>query len=524
MTTDRPGTTRPPATAEQRPGGQRRGLTVGVRTRILATVLALAGLGMGLTGVAGLLLDRGQLLDQIDAVLAAEASEFRVAAASVGAAGEARDPETVLRLVMQRQVPTAQESVLGVVDGRPAFVTPGPRPFEIEKDAQLLARIAALPAAEDTRIRQLTTSANGTVRFAAVQVLGGPAEARGTYVVAMRLHPVQEAMLSGARQHALLSVASLALIGAGGWLVAGRLLRPLRLLRDAATDMSHTDLTARIPVSGNDDVTDLTRTVNAMLDRLQDAFDAQQRFLDDAGHELRTPLTVIRGHLELLDVGDEEDVQATRALLMDELDRTARLVTDLIVLAQAGRPDFVRPGPVEIDRLLDDVLDKAAALADRTWVLEARSGLTVLADPQRLTQAMLQLADNASKHTRGGDLIAFGAAEAGGSVHLWVRDTGTGVRPEDADRIFQRFGRGVMERADGSGLGLSIVAGIATAHGGRVVLDPAITDGARFTLVLPLAVIDRAPRDRTRPGVLSTADRLRIEAEPAAASRKVAPR
>jgi signal transduction histidine kinase len=203
----------------------------------------------------------------------------------------------------------------------------------------------------------------------------------------------------------------------------------------------------------------------------------------------------VRGHLEVLDQNDPREVSATRALVLDELDRMSRLVSDLIVLAQAGRPDFVRFGPVDLDPLLHDVLDKAEALADRQWILESRLEIMVLADAQRLTQAMLQLADNAVQHTQPGDLIAFGGARSAAAVMLWVRDTGCGVAAEDAERIFQRFGRSGTDRGhDGSGLGLSIVAGIAAAHAGRVKLDrPAAGPGAIFTLVLPLTVIAERP-------------------------------
>jgi hypothetical protein len=139
-------------------------------------------------------------------------------------------------------------------------------------------------------------------------------------------------------------------------------------------------------VTGADDVTELTMTVNTMLDRLQWAFDTQQQFLDDAGHELRTPLTIVRGHLEVLDVGDPLEVSATRDIVLDELDRMARLVDDLVLLAQARRPDFVRFEPVDLDRLIREALDKAQALADRRWVLDAALPVVVAADAQRLTR------------------------------------------------------------------------------------------------------------------------------------------
>lgn len=486
MTTDLEPVSAPPI------GGSAERRTIGVRARILATVLILAGLGMSVTGVASLALQRRQLITQIDSELATTAREFSV---SVGRAGTdpraGTDVPSILRSALERQVPSSDQVELAMVDGQPAFVTPGERPFPIERETALLARIAALPKNDLTRVRPGHSAAVGAIRYAAVQLQVAGSGRRGVFVVAASLRPVRQTLIRSAWQYAVLSLAALVMIGVGGWLVAGRLLRPLRLLRGAAERISHTDLTARIPVTGHDDVTELTRTVNAMFDRLQWAFDAQQQFLDDAGHELRTPLTIVRGHLEVLDPDDPQEVATTRALALDELDRMSRLVSDLIVLAQAGRPDFVRLEPVDCDHLLRDVLGKARALADRHWVLESSPAVTVCADPQRITQAMLQLADNAVKHTRPGDLIAFGGMESQAGVVLSIRDTGSGVAAEDAERIFERFGRsGASRGQDGSGLGLSIVAGIAAAHGGRVELDPpGWAPGARFSLFLPLTIV-----------------------------------
>lgn len=482
MTTDGPACPAPP---------HRNRLTVGVRTRILITVLVLTALGMGLAGTAFMIFERRQLVDHLDRVLTSDVRQFTTGA-STALAGPT-PPTTVaqlLELQLNQHVPTTGQVLVALIDGRPAFVTDGP--LDILAEQELVDSVAALPADAPTEIRQIDSPTAGPVRYVAMQVrIEGQPEV-GTLVSAVSMRPSLDRLADSARLYALLSLAALGVTGLGAWVVAGRLLRPLRLLHQAAGRISHTDLTSRIPVTGNDDVTELTRTVNAMLDRLEDAFETQQRFLDDAGHELRTPITIVRGHLEVLDAADPAEVRATRALVMDELDRMARLVNDLIVLAQSGRPDFVTLEAVDLDRLLREILDKAQALADRRWSLDSTSDSVVAADPHRLTQAMLQLADNAVRHTAAGDTIAFGGALARGRVHLWVRDTGPGVSQEDAERIFERFGRAGGRRGDagGSGLGLAIVAGIAAGHGGRVRLDrPADGRGAQFTMVLPLGVI-----------------------------------
>ncbi len=476
---------------------------LGVRLRILATVLVLAALGMALTAASALLVERNQVLAQADGALGVDVREFRAHVDAVEAgASPTDDVAEILRSALQRQTPMAGEAFLGLVDGRPAFVTSGSRPVALERETALVARVAAGAPTDPAVVGQADTAA-GPVRYAAVRVRVAGRPQVGTYVAAVLLRPGFDHVAESARRYALLSAAALLLVGLGGWLVAGRLLRPLRLLREAAQRVSRDDLSARIPVTGRDDVTELTRTVNAMLDRLQMAFDTQQRFLDDAGHELRTPLTIVRGHLEVLDPGDHAEVEQTRGLVVDELDRMARLVNDLVLLAQAGRPDFLHLSLVDVDVLVSGVVEKARALGDREWVVDSTPGVVVVADPQRLTQALLQLAHNATRHTRPGDVVGVGARLGREGLRVWVRDTGPGVDPADAERIFERFGRAgprgpVSLRGDhGSGLGLAIVRSIAVAHGGSVRLDHAGGPGASFSIVLPTAVV--VPQIRSRP-------------------------
>lgn len=207
--------------------------------------------------------------------------------------------------------------------------------------------------------------------------------------------------------------------------------------------------------------------------------------LQDVGHELRTPITIMRGHLELLRVDDQTEVARTRTLLLGELDRMNRLVEDLRTLASAECHGFLAPTGVDLASLLDDVLDKARALGERSWRVDARAEAFVFADGQRLTQALLELARNAVKVTTREDTIAFGARVDAKTVQLWVRDTGPGVPDDDTSRIFRRSQRGTARTRDGSGLGLAIVHAITRAHGGHVALESGPGSGARFTLVLP---------------------------------------
>jgi two-component system OmpR family sensor kinase len=161
----------------------------------------------------------------------------------------------------------------------------------------------------------------------------------GTFVVANlpanELEEIDHAIRIAGQVSIVVFIAASAL----GWLLAGRVLAPLRLLNETARAITDSDLSRRIPVTSDDEISQIAATFNDMLDRLEAAFAAQRQFVDDAGHELRTPITVIRGHLELSG-DDPEKRQKILPLLMDELDRMGRIVNDLLLLAKSQEPDF----------------------------------------------------------------------------------------------------------------------------------------------------------------------------------------
>jgi signal transduction histidine kinase len=223
-----------------------------------------------------------------------------------------------------------------------------------------------------------------------------------------------------------------------------------------------------------------------MLDRLERAFASQRRFIDDAGHELRTPLTIVRGHLELLEKNSEEQ-RETVALVLDELDRMARIVDDLLVLAKHDRPDFLNLAAVEVGSLTDELHAKVGALGPREWILEQRGRGVIVADRQRLTQALVQLAQNAVHYSGEAEPVSVGSSVVDGEARFWVRDRGPGIAEQEQRNIFERFRRGSADRrSEGAGLGLAIVKAIAAAHRGRVELDSRPGAGATFTIVVPV--------------------------------------
>jgi len=472
-----------------------------VRARITGTVALLVAVSLAVAGVLVYVIERERLTDRAVAAAEQELDEF-------SRLEEGRDPDTgqpfdsvsaMLRLFLERNVPGDEELLIGWVVGGERLVPPGQAPL-VDEPAFL---DATRPLVSEGGSASLDLPSYGELLVVTQPVRVRGSDEAGALVVVIRVDDTRAGLDATMRTYAVVAlIALLVATGVAFWLT-GQLLAPLRRLRRTADGIGETDLSLRLPVTGNDDITALTRTVNSMLDRLEAAFAGQRRFLDDAGHELRTPLTVLRGHLELLDASNPEDVEETRALLTDEVDRMSRLVGDLILLAKSDRPDFLAPAPVRLDVLTDDLLAKAAALGEREWRVDARAGDEVVADAQRLTQAVLALCDNAVKHTRPGDVVAVGSAVRDGQVVLWVRDTGPGVREEDHERVFQRFGRSRLAPGDeGFGLGLSIVAAIAAAHGGAAgLVDPTAQGhptGACFEVSVPVVRPDPAST-RTDP-------------------------
>ena len=394
--------------------------------------------------------------------------------------------------------PRSNEVMAGIVDGRVAWTVEG-NPDHALLDQDMFADAARLSNAAGASFGEL--NANGRPLRTVVVPIKGVSTSTGTFFLVGRDAGEQrEHNISSVQTYSLVALGMLLAAAVIGGIVAGRLLNPIRRLREASNAVSQEDLTQRVEVrKGEDDVTLLAKTFNTMLERLDEGAQQQQRFLDDAGHELRTPLTILRGHLELETVDDPEDVIATRDVLLDEVDRMQRLVDDLLLLANSGDPGFIRREPVAIPELLDQVMEKVHVLADRQWTIDETTDYVVDADPQRLTQALVQLAANAVKYTVPSSTIALGsriegptAADgtplpASDTLLLWVRDDGIGVAAEDQQRIFERFGRAHTGRGgEGSGLGLAIVAAIAQAHGGLATVESEYGHGATFLIRIPL--------------------------------------
>jgi signal transduction histidine kinase len=174
----------------------------------------------------------------------------------------------------------------------------------------------------------------------------------------------------------------------------------------------------------------------------------------------------------------------------------SRIVQDLLLLARHDQPDFLDLGTVDVGALTNELHAKFAALAPREWVLERQGRGVIVADRQRVTQAIVQLAQNAARHSDEDQPIGLGSSVEVGEARFWIRDRGPGIPPEEQENVFERFYRGAGERADGAGLGLAIVKAIAEAHRGRVELESRSGAGATFTVVIP---VDQPPPSAARP-------------------------
>lgn len=454
-----------------------------VRLRItfvvaLLTAISLVGVGFTLYTFQLESLDRAINTEQRSEI--AEFRELQRSGIDPRTGEPFEDANRLLRSFLEGNLPSPNEYLYGFpTSGSPLFQ--GTDKGDFDQDPKFRATIE--------RMRESGGAAEITVDGQDFRLLSQPihdANGDALFVVVHNLTKARDEVYRLMQTYSLVALTSWIVITCIASLMAGRLLSPVRRLSETAQAISGGDLSSRIDVTGNDDLTDLQRTFNDMLDRVENAFSTQRQLLDDVGHELRTPLTIVRGHLELLDTKDPNETALTRTLALDETDRMSGLVDDLLMLAKVRRPDFVTFRHENLHPLTTDLLNKARALGQRAWILDKAPDAQVELDRSRITQAMMQLVENAIRHTSNGDVIAIGSKISGTTVEFWVRDSGVGVAEIDRERIFARFHRGVNETKsdEGFGLGLSIVSAIAAAHGGACRLDQT-TSGATFRLVLP---------------------------------------
>src|SRR3954452_22146116 len=348
-----------------------------------------------------------------------------------------------------------------------------------------------------------TGSDTGSERWR-VYVTGAPGPEGEKVVVAVPLTDVTTAL----RRLTLIEtgggIVLLAALCGGAWIILRRGLRPLEEMATTAGHIATGDLSQRVEHTDvHNEVGQLGSALNTMLEEIErtiaerDATEQRLRqFLSDASHELRTPLTSIQGFAELFRISDRDDVDLPTILrrIEDESARMKVLVEDLLLLA---RLDETRPHahqPVDLAVLAADACsDAVAADSDRPVTLDAPEPVVVAGDEALLRQAVGNLVANAGRHTPAGSPIEVGAHVVDGTAVVTVRDHGEGLDPDALAHVFDGFWQADRARAGtGTGLGLSIVAGVASDHGGRAHVVNAEDGGAIFELRLPLGEIRSA--------------------------------
>jgi two-component system, OmpR family, sensor kinase len=295
-------------------------------------------------------------------------------------------------------------------------------------------------------------------------------------------------------QQGLLAIGLVLLLAAVAvaWLVTRAGLRPLTRIAEVADRVSSGELGARVGLpAGTDEIGRLGSAFDTMVERVESSLRAQRQFAADASHELRSPLTVLGGFVDVLarsDLGQTDSGRRTLGAMRGEVDRLARLATDLLLLSQieAGGANLA-PRPIDLGELIEDVGEAARVMATgRTVVVERDGPLPVEADPDRITQAVMNLVDNAVRHTPAGGSIRIAASRAVDDSVVTIANTGTPIAPDELHRLFDRFYRTRGGATDGhhAGLGLAIVKAIVEASGGSVgvVSDEVET---RFSIRLP---------------------------------------
>jgi signal transduction histidine kinase len=289
-------------------------------------------------------------------------------------------------------------------------------------------------------------------------------------------------------QYSLITLAVvIALAAILGWIVAGRVLRPLHRITAAARAASERNLSGRVALEGpRDELHELAQTFDEMLDRLQSAFDGQRRFIANASHELRTPLAVMRATVDVvLDNPDStpDDLREMAADIRGAVDHAEQLIAALLILARNERGLTVHD-EIDLATVAEDVLNTLAV--DDRRIHATLEPAFISGDPVLAERLVANLVENADRYNTAGGGIWISTSTVAGDSQLVVANTGTLISPEDAERIFEPFQR-LDERSsrDGFGLGLTIVASIAAVHGGTVTACPRPEGGLSITVAIP---------------------------------------
>ncbi len=449
------------------------------RVRTLGIILVVACAGLIMAGGITFAVQYARTLAGLDLRLHGKVQ-------SLPAAVPGEDTPSHLVRLVEGFLPSEDEAVAGVMGDEVVALPAAGNDFAAVVDPTLIA--TAMAAVERTGKVALGTADTdaGAVRYIAAPAGVGDDPTEGVYLRVLSLDAELAPLQGSVLTYCVAGLLVLLVLGGVSWFMTGRLLSPLRRLRDAADAVTIDDLQTRVPENQDGEFGDLSRTMNLMLERLEVAVSSQHQLLDDIRHELKTPITIVRGHLEMMDVDDPVDVASTRDIGITELDRLTRLVEDIDLLSSAQEEQFSMR-PLDVGLLTERVGELVAALPGHTFSIARIARGVFIGDADRLTQAWVQLADNAAKYTPVGSPIEIGSELDQAEVRLWVRDHGAGIPLSARRTIFRRFDRADAHRTvGGSGLGLAIVEAIATAHSGTCAVTDTDGGGATFTIHIPV--------------------------------------
>jgi len=500
----------------------------GLRWRLAGWFAAVTILCIAIVFVAVYRGTGSQLRHQIDTEMAGDSAELAHSLTSSRAHTTAELYRVAGRYVADQPFSASSTLLFVLVPGRPTstnrpevFGSPSPDEGETAAEQASENRLAAhlLSAREGYSTQLLPDVGDLRVLKRSVSLAG---HLHATIGVGEPLAPVSRAQRGVARAFVLAGLLALAAALLASYFVGSRVSRPLRRMAAVAARVDAGDLHPRIHHAGvrDEEIRVLAEAFNHMLDRLTEAFAAQRAFIADASHELRTPLTVIRGQLEVLAAQrapSQEEVGRVERLVQAEIARMSRLVDDLLLLTKSEHAEFLRAQPIDLPSFVGDLWDGTSLVAERRFELQYVPDGTLLADPDRLAQALRNLLGNAIDHTaQGTGLVRLRVqALAGGNVRFVVEDDGPGIPAPERELIFHRFHRTDTARdraSGGTGLGLAIVRAIVLAHHGSVWAGQSPEGGALLALQLP----GFTPREQ-RPPAQGHA------AEPVAGARRAGP-
>jgi heavy metal sensor kinase len=281
-----------------------------------------------------------------------------------------------------------------------------------------------------------------------------------------------------------------------GWFLANRALVPIRAIAQTAAEINETDLSRRLDLASSEiELEQLVQTFNAMLDRIERAFQQQRQFTTDVAHELRTPLSIMQTSLDVT-LGrkrSEAEYQAALLSVQEEVQRLSKLAHTLLILARSDTSELIlNMTAFDLSLMIITVVEQFIPIAeDKKLTLERDviPGVVLVGDEARLIQVVFNLIDNAIKFTPSGGLVKIGAHKMDHFVKITIKDTGQGIAEEDQRRIFERFYRtepSQNRNQGGFGLGLAIAKQVVTLHHGDIRVHSTPQSGAEFVVLLPV--------------------------------------